>query len=544
MDIILDGLNEHDKTDGLQVFREELDDVKNHLKTVSVQVKQIQGNKADGTHMVQQELDDMRSHLQSVSVLVRQIRRNQTDVFQVVQKDMNDVKNHLRSDVDFCKAQVNALAYIVGDVDDDNDATSIAERIERLEMNFISVQAELYRLRNAKSIAEDLGQRLNALGADVMGIVNNTASVLELDTVRSNVETISESVTLLQQQVQSQSGNINSQQLDKEVIAIRTNLETIDANCNQLSVELDNKAAKDEINSLKNNFSVVVNNLTKVEAVLIQMQESQGNTVQYSEELSNQISQMENLRQDVNLMQVHIDQMSQDIRSRATVADVTNIRTSVSGLRAEVTSEVKAINQRIDTLRQGTEDNSEYINTLMQDAEDNSRRMNNVVTKGEVQSIVAVLRQNFSDIFSQARGNFSDIRQEILTFKSQMDSRRDNHKTMIRDFLNLRQEFVVLQQREQREQTGSDVIIGEGQWTGSAALGQLLRNVSLLNHEYRMLNASHGVIQVDLDILKRNSAQLITDVSDLQRDRDNIRNDIRAIRYDLDRVTDKVEDIR
>ena len=463
MDIILDGLNEHDKTDGLQMFREELDDVKNHLKTVSIQMKQIQGSEADGSQVVQQELDYIKSHLQSVSAQVRQIQRNQTD--------------------------------------------------------------------NTKSMGED------------------AISVLELHTLRSNVESINQSVTMLQQQLQSQSVSINSQQLDDEIIAIKTNLQTIEANCNQLFKELDNKVAKEEIDTLKSNFSVIVKSLTKVEAVLIQMQESQGNTVQYSEELSNQISQMENLRQDVNLIQVHMDQMSQDISSRATVADVRNLGTSVSGLRTEVTSvvsEVEAINQRINTLRQGIEDNSEYINTLMQGAEDNSRHMSNVVTKGELQSMVATLKHNYSDILSQARGNFSDIRQRLVAFNREVDLMGEKHKTMIADFLNLHQEFAVLQQQqEEQEQTGSDVIIGQGdQWTGSAALGQLLRNVSMLNHGYRTLNASHGVIQVDLDSLKQNSAQLITDVSDLQRDRDHIRNDIRAIRYDLDQVRDNIEDIR
>ena len=212
----------------------------------------------------------------------------------------------------------------------------------------------------------------------------------------------------------------------------------------------------------------MVVHLAGVEAVLTQMKESHGNTVQYTEELSNQISQMENLRQDVNLMQVHMDQMSQDIISRATGTDVSNIRASVSELRAEVshmqdahnlvTSEVKTINQRMNTLRQGMEDNSEYINTLMQGAEDSSQYINNMATKVELQSMEAALRHNISDSLSQTRENLTSIRQRLLTLNNEVDSMGQNHRNMISDFLNLRQEFDDLQQQKQEHRTGSDVI--------------------------------------------------------------------------------------
>ena len=269
---------------------------------------------------------------------------------------------------------------------------------------------------------------------------------------------------MLQQRLQSNSGN-------SEISAIKTNLAVIEANCNQLSVQLGNKVAKEEITRLKSNFSEMVVHLAGVEAVLTQMKESHGNTVQYTEELSNQISQMENLRQDVSLMQVHMDQMSQDISIRATGTDVSNIRASVSELRAEVShlqgahnlvtsldTEVETINQRMNTLRQGIEDNSEYINTLMQGAEDSSQYINNMATKVELQSMEAALRHNISDTLSQTRENLNSIRQRLLVFNRKVDSMGQNHRNMVSDFLNLRQEFDDLQQQKQEHRTGSDVI--------------------------------------------------------------------------------------
>ena len=528
MDITLNGLNERDKTDGLQMVQEELDDVKNHLSSVSGHVTDIrriisghtdrltslQNNfqKDQSTNQIHERLESKLSELErnlfdvqsNVSVLFS-LRENfgfsdltdiRTDISsalsginqlaqeaQALQNRISELEEQqetgsvspeiqelqidlqiLRSDMNSCFDQMNQLSYIVGDDNSNGDAVPILEKIENLKINFRNMQTELSEWRNAKSIGEDLGQRLNALGADVTGIVNNTASVVELDAVRNNVQTLARSVTMLQQRLQSNSGN-------SEISAIKTNLPAIEANCNQLSVQLGNKVAKEEIIRLKSNFSELVVHLAGVEAVLTQMKESHGNTVQYTEELSNQISQMENLRQDVSLMQVHMDQMSQDISTRATGTDVSNIRASVSELRAEVShlqgahnlvtsldTEVETINQRMNTLRQGIEDNSEYINTLMQGAEDSSQYINKMATKVELQSMEATLRHNISDTLSQTRENLNSIRQRLLVFNRKVDSMGQNHRNMVSDFLNLRQEFDDLQQQRQEHRTGSDVI--------------------------------------------------------------------------------------
>ena len=525
MDITLNGLNEHDKTDGLQMVQEELDDVRNHLSSVSGHVTDIrriisghtdrltslQNNfqKDQSTNQVHERLESKLSELErnvfelqsNVSVLFS-LRENfgfsdltdiRTDISsavsginqlaqeaQALQNRISELEEQqetgsvspeiqelqidlqvLRSDMNSCFDQMNQLSYVVGDDNSNDDTVPLLEKIENLKINFRNMQTELSEWRNAKSIGEDLGQRLNALGADVTGIVNNTASVVELDAVRNNVQTLTRSVTMLQQRLQSNSGN-------SEISAIKTNLAAIEANCNQLSVQLGNKVAKEEITRLKSNLSEMVVHLAGVEAVLTQMKESHDNTVQYTEELSNQISQMENLRQDVSLMQVHMDQMSQDISTRATGTDVSNIWASVSELRAEVshlqgehnlvTSEVKTINQRMNTLRQGMEDNSEYINTLMQSAEDSSQYINNMATKVELQSMEAALRHNISDSLSQTRENLTSIRQRLLTLNNEVDSMGQNHRNMISDFLNLRQEFDDLRQQKQEHQTGSDVI--------------------------------------------------------------------------------------
>ena len=528
MDITLNGLNEHDKTDGLQMVQEELDDVRNHLSSVSGHVTDIrriisghtdrltslQNNfqKDQSTNQIRERLESKLSELErnvfelqsNVSVLFS-LRENfgfsdltdiRTDISlalsginqlaqeaQALQNRISELEEQqetgsvspeiqelqidlqvLRSDMNSCFDQMNELSYIVGDDNSNDDAVHLLEKIENLKINFRNMQTELSELRNAKSIGEDLGQRLNALGADVTGIVNNTASVVELDAVRNNVQTLTRSVALLQQRLQSNNGN-------SEISAIKTNLSVIEANCNQLSVQFGNKVAKEEITRLKSNFSEMVVHLAGVEAVLTQMKESHGNTVQYTEELSNQISQMENLRQDVSLMQVHMDQMSQDISTRATGTDVSNIRASVSELRAEVShlqgahnlvtsldTELETINQRMNTLRQGIEDNSEYINTLMQGAEDSSQYINNMATKVELQSMEAALRHNISDTISQTRENLNSIRQRLLVFNTKMDSMGQNHRNMVSDFLNLRQEFDDIQQQKQEHRTGSDVI--------------------------------------------------------------------------------------
>ena len=518
MDITLNGLNEHDKTDGLLMVQEELDDVRNHLSSVSGHVTDIrriisghtdrltslQNNfqKEHSTNQIHERLESKLSELErnvfelqsNVSVLfslgehfgfsdLTDIRTDISSALsginqlaqeaQALQNRISELEEQqetgsvspeiqklqidlqvLRSDMNSCFDQMNELSYIVGDDNSNDDAVPLLEKIENLKINFRNMQTELSELRNAKSIGEDLGQRLNALGADVTGIVNNTASVVELDAVRNNVQTLTRSVTMLQQRLQSNSGN-------SEISAIKTNLAAIEANCNQLSVQLGNKVAKEEITRLKSNFSEMVVHLAGVEAVLTQMKESHGNTVQYTEELSNQISQMENLRQDM-------DQMSQDISTRATGTDVSNIWASVSELRAEVshlqgehnlvTSEVKTINQRMNTLRQGIEDNSEYINTLMQGAEDSSQYINNMATKVELQSMEAALRHNISDSLSQTRENLTSIRQRLLTLNNEVDSMGQNHRNMISNFPNLRQEFDDLRQQKQEHRTGSDVI--------------------------------------------------------------------------------------
>ena len=511
MNITLNGLNEHDKTDGLQMVQEELDDVRHHLSSVSIHVTDIrriisghtdrltslQNNfqKDQSTNQIRERLESKLSELEwnvfelqsNVSVLFS-LRENfgfsdltdiRTDISsalsginqlaqeaQALQNRISELEEQqetgsgspeiqelqidlqvLRSDMNSCFDQMNELSYIVGDDNSNDDSVPLLEKIENLKINFRNMQTELSQLRNAKSIGEDLGQRLNALGADVTGIVNNTASVVELHAVRKNVETLIRSVTMLQQRLQSNSGN-------SEISAINTNLAAIEANCNQLSVQLGNKVAKEEITRLKSNFSEMVAHLAGVEAVLTQMKESHGNTVQYTEELSNQISQMENLRQDVSLMQVHMDQMSQDISTRATGTDVSNIRASVSELRAEVShlqgahnlvtsldTEVETINQRMNTLRQGIEDNSEYINTLMQGAEDSSQYINNMATKVELQSMEAALRHNISDTLSQTKENLNSIRHRLLVFNRKVDSMGQNHRNLVSDFLNLRQEF-------------------------------------------------------------------------------------------------------
>ena len=528
MDITLNGLNERDRTDGLQMVQEELDDVRNHLSSVSGHVTDIrriisghtdrltslQNNfqKDQSTNQIHERLESKLSELErnlfelqsNVSVLFS-LRENfgfsdlmdiRTDISsalsginqlaqeaQALQNRISELEEQqetgsvspeiqelqidlqiLRSDMNSCFDQMNQLSYNVGDDNSNGDAVPILEKIENLKINFRNMQTELSEWRNAKSIGEDLGQRLNALGADVTGIVNNTASVVELDAVRNNVQTLTRSVTMLQQRLQSNSGN-------SEISAIKTNLAAIEANCNQLSVQLGNKVAKEEIIRLKSNLSEMVVHLAGVEAVLTQMKESHDNTVQYTEELSNQISQMENLRQDVSLMKVHMDQMSQDISNRATGTDVSNIRASVSELRAEVShlqgahnlvtsldTEVETINQRMNTLRRGIEDNSEYINTLMQGAQDSSQYINNMATKVELQSMEAALRSNISDTLSQTRENLNSIRQRLLVFNKKVDSMGQNHRNMVSDFLNLRQEFDDLQQQKQEHRTGSDVI--------------------------------------------------------------------------------------
>ena len=295
MDITLNGLNEHDKTDGLQMVQEELDDVRNHLSSVSGHVTDIrriisghtdrltslQNNfqKDQSTNQIHERLESKLSELErnvlelqsNVSVLfsfrenfgfsdLTDIRTDISSVLsginqlaqevQALQNRISELEEQqktgsvspeiqelqidlevLRSDMNSCFDQMNELSYIVGDDNSNDDTVPLLEEIENLKINFRNMQTELSELRNAKSIGEDLGQRLNALGADVTGIVNNKASVVELDAVCNNVQTLTRSVALLQQQLQSNGGN-------SEIRVIKTNLAAIEANCNQLSVQL------------------------------------------------------------------------------------------------------------------------------------------------------------------------------------------------------------------------------------------------------------------------------------------------------------------
>ena len=235
--------------------------------------------------------------------------------------------------------------------------------------------------------------------------------------------------------------------------------------------------------------------------------------------------------------------MAQDLSSRATVTEVRNVLGAVSEISTELTeldgrydlilsvaTEVEALNQKLTTLRQGAEDNSQYVS--------------NMVPRGELQTMMAALQQSIGLGLNQTRVNFTSVRQRLMEFGSEVDLMEENHRNMITDFLNLRMEFQHQQQQLETQSTRSGSTQGQGQgvdFGSSAALGQLLMNVTNLNLQYRRLNESHRLIQTDIDEIKLSSSQVLSDVSSLQSDRDEMRNDITAIQYDVQTIQDSLD---
>ena len=536
----------------------DLTQVRSDINSTLNGVRQLTNDVSDRSKATKQEVQEIQDKLSKM--IQAQEAESKSSEIKTLQTDVLV----LRSEVNSAVSQMAELSDLVGDTTSGDDTNTIVERINGLRTDFTNMQQELSELHTQSNIGDGLEKRISAIGSDIMWLMNNKVSIEEMENANNLVWNINELVINLQQQLQLKR-NI-SQDLQNELNEIQGSLEMTREQCNQLSVELGGKASFEEMKNLEINissmqekgnefevelgnkvalseffnlqasFRVLANNLTNIHRAFSHMEDTQGNAVQNSEELSNQISQMENLRQDVNLMQVNMDQMAQDISTRASVTEMSEVRTEVSDLDSRyelvlsVATELESLNQRITTLRQGAEDNSQYIN--------------NMVPRGELKMMISGLQQSIGVGLNQTRVNFTNVRQKLLEFGSEIDLMGENHRSMITDFLNLRMEF---QQQQHTESSiaRSDSFQGKGQgirdFGSSAALGQLLMNVSSLNQQYRRLNESHRLIQTDVDRLTLSNSQIIVGVSNLQKDRDEMRNDIQAIQYDVQSIKDRTD---
>ena len=121
----------------------------------------------------------------------------------------------------------------------------------------------------------------------------------------NELQSMQESLESIQERYNQLNNVLENKATVAEIIYLETNISSIHDKYNQIEMELRDKVEQSEITNLRTNISILASNVTNVHNALNKMETSEdGAVLPYKEELSNQIHQMENLRQDMNLMQV------------------------------------------------------------------------------------------------------------------------------------------------------------------------------------------------------------------------------------------------
>ncbi len=339
--------------------------------------------------------------------------------------------------------------------------------------------------------------------------------------------------------------------------------ETVRNNLTQLEVRLSGKPMTPDTDSenlqrleelIHSMAETLRNNLTRLEDRLSGRPMTPDTDDDY-EEMHNQITQMENLRRDLNLMQINLDHVTQEVAGMRTtwLESLTQAQTALEQNSSAILSRVEALESEFVILTENPRQNTTDIWNGLQGS---LFQMNNSIS-GSVSEIEA-LRERFRKLNQSAvRRQEAEILQSQITWLNETVSRemsRQNgglqdaeayFRSITQELkMNFSSDLSVMNQTCVTQVDELQTLVEDTKVNVSVQMAAILENVTYLGAEHRKLAESVLSLEQEVEDVRFSSARALADVANLQRDGLGMRTDIQSLRDEVDQVKDNLGQVR